>query len=62
MNHPEAPQGISEIIDLVEQSSVVDVWCQGCRIYRKMNAVYAGYVPAAGLQSCRFCREDEYNN
>lgn len=56
MNHPEAPKELQEIIDFVEGTKMVDVWCNGCQIYRQMNAVFAEHVKN-GLQSCRFCRD-----
>lgn len=54
MIHPEAPEGINEVIDFVEKQEVVDVWCKGCQMYRKMNGAYAVYV--SELRECRFCR------
>lgn len=54
--HPEIPQDLQEIIQLVEESKVTDVWCHGCGMYRQMNANFSQYV-TNGIQSCRFCRD-----
>lgn len=57
MDHPEAPPQISKIIEFVESQPVVDVWCKGCRMHRKMNGAYSRYIPNNEIESCRFCRD-----
>lgn len=55
MIHPEADNELNKIIEFVEQQELIDVWCLGCGIYRKANAVYAKYLQGE-IKSCRFCR------
>ena len=57
MHHPEAPDCINELIDFVEKQEMIDVWCKGCKMYRKMNGAYGAYV--SELQECRFCRSED---
>jgi hypothetical protein len=57
MVHPENSDEINLLISSVETSETEPVWCHGCKMERKMNAIYAPYVQHIGLQSCRFCRE-----
>jgi hypothetical protein len=56
MIHPENSDEINAIISFAENSETVPVWCNGCSMERKMNAIYAPYVQHIGLESCRFCR------
>lgn len=53
--HPENEEWVNELIDFVESMEVVDVWCEGCREYRKMNANYAKYI-IGGIKDCGKCR------
>jgi hypothetical protein len=59
MIHPENSDEMNSLISFVETSETVPVWCNGCGMERKMNAIYAPYVQDIGLQSCRFCRESD---
>ena len=54
--HPENEPWVNELIDFVESMDVVDVWCEGCGAYRKMNANYAKYI-IGGIKDCGKCRE-----
>lgn len=58
MIHPENDPHINELIEFVESTELVTVWCHGCGQKRMMNAAYAPYVQLSGIKSCRFCRED----
>lgn len=58
MNHPEAPEGISEIIREVEGSEIGLVMCHGCGTRRPVNIQYLQYIHD-GIRSCRFCRDQD---
>ena len=56
MNHPENEAWVNDLIDSVESMRTVDVWCKGCKDFRKMNANYARYLDGE-IESCGKCRE-----
>ncbi len=55
MIHPENSEGLNDIIEFVEKQELIDVWCRGCQMFRKANAVYAKYLNGE-IGDCRFCR------
>jgi hypothetical protein len=55
--HPENEAIINDLIDEMNAINLVDVWCNGCQMYRQVNKVYAPYITT--LDSCRFCRVPE---
>lgn len=57
MSHPELGDELREIIEMANNASIVDIWCNGCGMYRQMNNNYSKYV--SRLQGCRFCRSSE---
>ena len=55
--HPEMNEGPhSELINFIESSEVVDVWCKGCQAFRKMNANYAKHLQGE-IEECGKCRK-----
>ena len=58
MIHPENDEGLNEIINFVEKQELIDVWCHGCQMYRKANAVYGKYLQGE-IVNCRFCRGND---
>jgi hypothetical protein len=56
MRHPENSDELNDMIDMVEGSQIVKVYCHGCQMPRVMNAVYANFI-AGGISNCRFCRD-----
>lgn len=56
--HPEGDEGINEIIDMVNSSSISLVWCHGCGCNRPVNSKYMMYL-GDGIRECRFCRSGE---
>jgi len=55
MIHPENSEGLNNIIEFVESQQLIDVWCNGCQMFRKANSAYAKYLNGE-IQGCRFCR------
>ena len=53
--HPENDKETNELIEWVEKQEVVDIWCNGCKAFRKMNAVYAPYLNGE-IDKCKECR------
>lgn len=56
--HPEADPDIQELIDWVQSQELVDVWCNGCGCFRRMNGVYAKYLHGE-IEHCGVCRKGE---
>ena len=56
MQHPENEEWMNELIGFVEGMEVVDVWCKGCKDWRKMNGRYAKYL-SGEIESCGICRK-----
>ena len=55
--HPEMNEGPNkELIEYIESSEVVDVWCLGCGAWRKMNANYAKHLQGE-IMACKECRK-----
>lgn len=56
-SHPEIDPELKPLVDWVVSQEVVDVWCNGCQAFRKMNAAYAQYLPNKGeIDSCSKCQ------
>ena len=55
MVHPENSKELNELIEAVESQELVDVWCNGCGAFRKMNIAYSKYLKGE-IEGCRFCR------
>lgn len=53
--HPENDEKTNELIEWVEKQELVDIWCNGCGAFRKMNAVYAPYLNGE-IERCKVCR------
>ena len=53
--HPENPPEINELIGYVSKVDICDVWCKGCKDWRKMNSGYAKYVKGE-IEECGVCR------
>ena len=54
--HPENEEWMNKIIREVESMELVDVWCNGCKDWRKMNGAYAKYL-SGEIESCGVCRK-----
>jgi len=55
--HPEADPQINELIKYAQSVDTCDVWCLGCKDWRKMNASYAKFL-SGEIESCGVCRSD----
>lgn len=55
MIHPENGDDLNNLIEFIEKQELIDVWCKGCKSFRKANAVYAKYL-GGEISGCRFCR------
>jgi hypothetical protein len=53
--HPENEEWMNELIRSVESQELVDVWCLGCKDWRKMNSQYSKYVKGE-INNCGKCR------
>ena len=53
--HPENEEWMNELIRSVESQELVDVWCLGCKDWRKMNSKFSKYVRGE-ISSCGRCR------
>jgi len=54
-SHPEADPLVQELINWVESQELVDVWCNGCGCFRKMNSGYAKYLEGE-IEGCMKCK------
>lgn len=57
-SHPENDSSTNDLIDFVQKQQMIDVWCKGCQMFRKANAVFAKYLEGE-IESCRFCRDKD---
>mgnify|MGYP001275005963 CR=1 FL=1 len=56
MIHPEFSDELNEFLGPILEDELVDVWCLGCKDWRKMNSAYAKLLQGE-IQSCGKCRE-----
>lgn len=54
MNHPEIDGDLGKTLSEFSKQEVVDVWCNGCQAFRKMNANFAKHLNGE-IQSCAQC-------
>jgi len=55
MFHPEVGGDLGEALAEFSKQELVDVWCNGCNAFRKMNAVFAKHLDGE-IGSCAKCR------
>ena len=55
MNHPEVGGELGKALEEFNKQELVDVWCNGCNAFRKMNAVYAKHLNGE-INSCAKCK------
>jgi hypothetical protein len=57
-NHPEIDPEMQELADFVLSQELVDVWCNGCGYFRRMNSKYAKHL-SGEIEHCGVCRQGE---
>jgi len=55
MQHPEVGGPLGDILAEFSDLELVDVWCNGCQAFRKMNANFAKHLNGE-IGSCAKCR------
>ena len=55
MQHPEVGGPLGEALAELGKFELVDVWCNGCQAFRKMNANFAKHLDGE-IGSCAKCR------
>lgn len=57
LGHPENSPEVNAIANAIGEMKfeLVDVWCNGCNAFRKMNANFAKHLNGE-IQSCAKCR------
>ena len=56
MNHPEIDGDLGKSLAEFSKQELVDVWCNGCQAFRKMNANFAKHLNGE-INSCAKCRD-----
>jgi len=54
MNHPEVGGDLGKTLAEFSNQELVDVWCNGCQAFCKMNAAFAKHLHGE-IQSCAKC-------
>lgn len=55
--HPENTPEMNQLMAEVAKGDTCDVWCKGCKDWRKMNAKYAKIIGTGEIESCSYCRK-----
>jgi hypothetical protein len=55
MNHPEIDGPLGDALADFNKMELVDVWCNGCGAFRKMNSNYAKHLKGE-ISSCARCK------
>ena len=55
MQRPEVGAPLGDALADLGKMELVDVWCNGCSAFRKMNANFAKHLQK-GIGSCAKCR------
>lgn len=56
--HPENGEELNKLLEFVESQELVDVWCNGCGCFRRMNSVFSKYLDGE-INSCMKCRDKD---
>jgi hypothetical protein len=56
-SHPENSPEVNELMAAIGKDETCDVWCKGCKAWRKMNAKYAAIIKTGEIESCSYCRK-----
>ena len=55
-SHPEMNEGpIGDLMKAIGDQETCDVWCKGCKAFRRMNAKYASIIGTGEIESCSQC-------
>jgi len=55
MQHPEVNGPLGDALAEFDKFELVDVWCNGCQAFRKMNANFAKHLNGE-IGSCAKCK------
>jgi len=55
MQHPEVGGPLGDILAQFSDLELVDVWCNGCGAFRKMNSAFAKHLDGQ-IGSCAKCK------